>query len=98
MTNRKMEKNQRHDISRKEIRHPRKSMSTGNRVAEDFPSYATVKNWVVEFKWESDNAEEYSPLGHLKISTTDKQVGAIHRMVWRNGTFRGSPFGVTDSA
>ena len=50
-------------------------------LAEDFPSYATVKKWAVEFKRGRVSIEDDRWSGRPKTSTTDVQVDAIHHMV-----------------
>ena len=53
-------------------------------LAEDSPSYATVKKWAAEFKQGRVSirvVEDDPRSGRPKSSTTDEQVDAIHRMV-----------------
>lgn len=50
-------------------------------LAEDSPSYATVKKWAAEFKRGRVSTEDDPRSGRPKTSTTDEQVAAIHRMV-----------------
>ena len=50
-------------------------------LAEDFPSYATVKKWDTEYKRGRVSIEDDPRSGRPKTSTTDEQVDTIHRMV-----------------
>lgn len=49
-------------------------------LADDFPSYATLKKWVAEFKRGRDATEDDPRLRHPKTSNTDEQDDAIHRL------------------
>ena len=50
-------------------------------LAEDSPSYATVKKWAAKFKQDRHSTEDDPQSGHSKAATIDKQVDAIHCMV-----------------
>ena len=50
-------------------------------LAEDLSSYATMKELAAELKQCRDSTEDYLHSGRPKISTTDKQVDAIHHTV-----------------
>ena len=45
------------------------------------PCYASIKKWIVDFKWRKESTKDYPQLGHPKLATTDDQVEAIHHMV-----------------
>lgn len=49
-------------------------------LAEYSPSYATVKEWDAEFKWDRNNTDDDHRSGRLENSTTHEQFDAIDRM------------------
>ena len=53
-------------------------------LAEDCPFYATVRKYTAEFKWGRDSTKDDPQSGRPKTSTLDKQVDAIHSVVWDN--------------
>ena len=51
-------------------------------LAEDSPSYETVKKWAAELKWGRESTKDGPRCDLPKTSTTDKKIDAIQRMIF----------------